>query len=59
MTVLDHFFAKYVFNGYDEGRLFFWGHVGHFFGPWERFVKNEGGFPKRRGDFMLWNVFLM
>ena len=53
MVVFDHFFAKYVFNGYDEGRLFSLGHVGHFFGPWERFVKNEGGFPKRRGDFML------
>ena len=52
MIVFDHFFAKYVFYGYDEGRLFFGGHVGHFFGP-------GNGFPKMRGDFMLWRIFLM
>ena len=51
--LMSNFFAKYVFNGYDEGRLFLGGHVGHSFGPWERFPKNEGGFPKMRGDFML------
>ena len=40
--------------------------MGHFFGHWERlswdlerFAKKEGGFRKRRGDFMLWCVFLM
>ena len=47
------FFCKkggvYIF----QSKAFFWGHVGHFFGPWDRFSKNEGGFPKRRGDFML------
>ena len=57
MAVLDHFFAKYIFCGYDEGRLFFLGHIGHFFGPWEGIfvtpgpVSNfEGGFPRMRGD---------
>ena len=34
MAVLGHFFAKYIFCGYDEGRLFLGGHVGHFFYPW-------------------------
>ena len=53
------FFAKKGGSIYYRARLFFWVYVGHFFGPWERFVKNEGGFPKRRADFMLWNVFLM
>ena len=28
MAVLGHFFAKYIFCGYDEGRLFLGGHVG-------------------------------
>ena len=59
MAVLDHFFCKIYFLWVWRRKAFFWGHVGHFFGPWERFVKNEGGFPKRRGDFMLWSVFLM
>ena len=56
MIVFDHFFAKYVFNGYDEERLFFLGHVGHFFGPWEgpfwdlgRFVKKEGEVCQKGG----------
>ena len=59
MAVLDHFFCKICFWWVWRRKAFFWGHVGYFFGPWERFVKNEGGFPKRRGDFMLWSVFQM
>ena len=47
---MDHFFAKYVFNGYDEGRLFFWGHVGHFFGPWEGLFWDLGRFVKKEGE---------
>ena len=59
MIVFYHFLCKICFLWVWRRKAFFGGHVGHFFGPWERFAKKEGGFPKRRGDFMILNVFLM
>ena len=59
MVVFDHFFLQNMFLMGMTKEGFFWGSCRSFFGPWERFSKNEGGFPKRRGDFMLWSIFLM
>ena len=56
MIVFDHFFAKYVFNGYEKGRHFL-GHDGHCLGSWEGlewFPKFEGGsFLGLRGDSIV------
>ena len=59
MIVFDQFFCKICFLWVWRRKAFFWRSCRSFFGPWERFSKNEGGFPKRRGDFMLWSIFLM
>ena len=56
MIVFDHFFAKYVFYGYDEGRLFFGGHVGHFLGRGNGFPKMRGVFQKG-GGILCFGVF--
>ena len=56
MAVLDHFFCKiYFFVGMTEDG-FFLGHVGHFFGPWDRFSKN-GGISQKGGGILCFGVF--
>ena len=64
MAVLDHFFCKIYFLWVWRRKAFFWGHVGHFFGPWGGIFWDPwtvsriwGGFPKKEGGFYALECF--
>ena len=56
MAVLDHFFAKYIFCGYDGGRLFLGVMSVTFLGPGIGFPKLRGVFQKG-GGILCFGVF--
>ena len=56
-TKLDPFFWQKRGGLYISEQGFFLGNVVHFLGPWDRFSKNGGGFPKKEGGFYALEFF--